>query len=563
MATSPTNLYSLEPANKNVKAAHGKSTNNTTTFEEESVQTQVMTRQHETISLLPAEQLLRQLLLDCRNNMLQSDPAAPKLEIWFTGGWVRDKLLGIQSPDIDAALSTMTGVQFGNVLENYFHMNESKYLQEAHKLGVRPEFRRLHQTTKNPDKSKHLETAIAHVFGLDLDLVNLRDEVYTESSRNPQIKFGTVENDAFRRDATVNALFYDLDKQRVEDFTGKGLQDMAAGILRTPLDPHQTFVDDPLRVLRLIRFAGRLGYTIDVGAQQAMKDEMIHAAFTTKITRERVQIEVVKMMNGRNPLMAFELIHELDLYSTVFLNPTSQLCQSLHNLLPNPQQSDRPWPATWHHAYRVLAALSKDTTSLGKELARSEEKGENCWVMAAWAPIAELRRQKLEEAVRTATEAIKATKKMSKLLEDALKHVDEIRSTVDLVAAQDGSKSLSRSTVGMAIRSWGATWRLQVLYSLLAEVVYEVSGDGFFAAQLQRYSIFLNYVLQQELQAAPAIKPILNGDDVKRIFKLDKSGAFLKTALDGVVRWQFDNKDGTKDEAVEWLRTQKEAFGIP
>jgi len=76
-------------------------------------------------------------------------------------------------------------------------------------------------------------------------------------------------------------------------------------------------------------------------------------------------------------------------------------------------------------------------------------------------------------------------------------------------------------------------------------------------------SKFVGFVLQQELQDACFVKPILNGNDVKGLFKLDKSGAFIKTALDGVARWQFDNRDGARDEAIEWLRTPKEVFGLP
>ena len=331
-----------------------------------------MARQHETISLLPAEQLLRQLLLDCRNNLL-SDSAPSKLEIWFTGGWVRDKLLGIKTSDIDAALSTMTGMQFGQALRDFFFRNEAKYRQEAQNLNVPTEFKGLHNTVRKPDKSKHLETAIVHVFGLDLDLVNLREETYTQDSRNPQFEFSTAKEDAFRRDATVNALFYNLDTQQIEDFTRRGLQDVAGGIIRTPLDPHQTFMDDPLRVLRVIRFASKLGYTIDVEAEQSLRDERIHAALNAKISRERVGVEVVKLMNGPNPLMAIQLIYATGLYSTVFLGPASQSRQTLTNLLPH-QESHRPWPSTWPHPFQVLATLLGDTTSLGKELAQSEVK---------------------------------------------------------------------------------------------------------------------------------------------------------------------------------------------
>lgn len=101
-----------------------------------------------------------------------------------------------------------------------------------------------HTVARQPDKSKHLETAILRLFGLDLDFVNLRKETYADDSRNPYMEFGTAKEDAVRRDATINALFYNLNTEEVEEFTG-GLGDMERRIIRTPLEPLQTFKDDP------------------------------------------------------------------------------------------------------------------------------------------------------------------------------------------------------------------------------------------------------------------------------------------------------------------------------
>ncbi|KAL9931372.1 hypothetical protein V8E36_009769 [Tilletia maclaganii] len=127
----------------------------------------------------------------------------------------------------------------------------------------------------NPDESKNLETATAKVFGLSLDFVNLRKEVYEGDTRIPIMSFGTAQEDAERRDITINSLVYNVHTEQVEDLTGKpaqhispysssniyalaagqGIDDLTHGIVRTPLPPYQTFLDDPLRVLRCIRFA--------------------------------------------------------------------------------------------------------------------------------------------------------------------------------------------------------------------------------------------------------------------------------------------------------------------
>ena len=82
--------------------------------------------------------------------------------------------------------------------------------------------------------------------------------------------------DALRRDITINSLFFNLDTMEVEDFTGKGLDDLKNGIIRTPLPAYQTFLDDPLRVLRVIRFATRFGYSVDPKTLDAAYSDKIH-----------------------------------------------------------------------------------------------------------------------------------------------------------------------------------------------------------------------------------------------------------------------------------------------
>ena len=237
------------------------------------------------------EKLLSKLFLDV-SDFIGNHTKQKKPELRFTGGWVRDKLLGVPSKDIDVGISSMTGFQFGKHVQEYLESLEGVEKYSQYKLGS------LKKIEANPEKSKHLETVTTKVFGLDIDLVNLRKEEYAEDSRNPTMEFGTPEEDALRRDATVNALFYSLSSLEVEDFTGKGLEDMEKRIIRTPLSPYQTFKDDPLRVLRCIRFAARLDYCIDPEAEKAMSDESIKEALKLKISRERIGTEIEKMLKG-------------------------------------------------------------------------------------------------------------------------------------------------------------------------------------------------------------------------------------------------------------------------
>lgn len=245
------------------------------------------------IVLSEEEVQLRALLLDVSNHVGQKPPKYPRPQLRFTGGWVRDRLLGLNSKDIDIGIDSMTGYQFGSKINEYLELPEAK-AKYANSDSLK-----LAKIEANPEKSKHLETVATKILGFEIDLVHLRKEKYTDQTRNPQVEPGTPEEDALRRDATINALFYNLDTSVVEDFTGRGLEDMKRKIIKTPLDPCQTFMDDPLRVLRAIRFASRLGWQIDEGDERAMSDITIQKAFYQKISRERVGIELDKMLHGK------------------------------------------------------------------------------------------------------------------------------------------------------------------------------------------------------------------------------------------------------------------------
>lgn len=148
------------------------------------------------------------------------------------GGWVRDKLLGKDSVDIDIALDDLLGTEFAKHLNTYLELQG----KVAGRIAIVP---------ANSDKSKHLETAKIKINELDIDLVNLRSETYVSDAahRIPQMTFGTAEQDAFRRDFTFNSMFYNINSEVVEDFTGMGRKDLQEGIVRTPLQAKETFMD--------------------------------------------------------------------------------------------------------------------------------------------------------------------------------------------------------------------------------------------------------------------------------------------------------------------------------
>lgn len=154
----------------------------------------------------------------------------------------------------------MFGEEMGIILSDELYPGKGK------KFGV---------VKQNSEKSKHLETACMKVHGVSIDFVNLRSEEYAQDSRVPTIDIGTPEEDAYRRDLTINALFYNINQNTIEDWTKRGLDDLKQGIIRTPLDPVKTFNDDPLRVLRTIRFTNRFGFEMDEEVKAAASDPKI------------------------------------------------------------------------------------------------------------------------------------------------------------------------------------------------------------------------------------------------------------------------------------------------
>lgn len=456
------------------------------------------------IQLTSIEDTLRRLLLDVVSFIEQhpnhdhssSQVALPpqlageKTVLRFTGGWVRDKLLGVESHDIDVAINNMTGYQFGLRMKEYLDQpgNLEKYdldgvagsdtqVSKAGPNGKAKLVGGLHKIEANPEKSKHLETVTTRIFGLDIDLVNLRKETYTDDSRNPQMEFGTPEEDALRRDATINAMFYNLNTLQIEDFTSRGFDDMAQKIIRTPLEPHQTFKDDPLRVLRLIRFASRLGYHLDPTAAESMKNDDIKAALKVKISRERVGVELEKMLRGPDPRGALRMINDAGLYSTVFSDPTVA------------DSGLTPEVDTWPVVLDTVAALLDSSNTNRSLFIYDAEEAYIAWVLACMvpyrnAPALEAKPGKKPPppiATQVAREGFKATNKVSEIITLAVGNSPDLVGTAamyDRPHTQNSKISFDtqdRQDIGMEIRRLGSTWRLQAIYAMLSKVADEPS----------------------------------------------------------------------------------------
>ncbi|CAG2104306.1 unnamed protein product, partial [Medioppia subpectinata] len=197
----------------------------------------------------------------------------------IAGGWVRDKIMGLDSNDMDVSVDNVSGFEFASGLVE----------------SLSTETPNIHKILANPEKSKHLETAVVKIYGMDVDFVHLRDETYS-TTRIPVVSRGTAKSDAMRRDITINSLFYNILTRKIEDFSERGISDIKLGIIDTPLDPKVTLFDDPLRILRIFRFQAKFGFTIHKRIIEAIDDDRIRKALKTKVSNERIWKELSKML---------------------------------------------------------------------------------------------------------------------------------------------------------------------------------------------------------------------------------------------------------------------------
>jgi tRNA nucleotidyltransferase/poly(A) polymerase len=210
----------------------------------------------------------------------------PKL--FKVGGCVRDKLLGVKTKDIDFVFVLDN---LDKTVEEGFQEMKSWMENEGFTIFLSvPEMYTIR--AKFPPDHKFAK--------LDADFVMARKEIgYEEGTRRPILELGDLTDDLIRRDFTINALAETEDGLIVDLFGGR--RDLEKGILRTPLNPMDTLMDDPLRLLRALRFTVTKDFTMHIDVWEAMKQPNILAKLTQTVSSERIREEVLKMMAVDTP----------------------------------------------------------------------------------------------------------------------------------------------------------------------------------------------------------------------------------------------------------------------
>lgn len=238
--------------------------------------------------------------LDLISNLISSSPQF-KGKVYLAGGAVRDELMGKTSHDIDIVVALKDG-----------GIKLAEWLAQRVRTKHRPTIFKKFGTAMLPmDGVEHNGVDLS---GVEIEMVQTRSEKYDPDSRKPSTSFGTIEQDVMRRDLTINSLLKDLTTGEVLDLTGKGMQDIKDGTVRTPMDPNETFDDDPLRILRAVRFASRYDFEMTEEIQQAMID---NADRLKIISKERIRDELGKILTGTNPEVGMKLLIDHDLIQYV------------------------------------------------------------------------------------------------------------------------------------------------------------------------------------------------------------------------------------------------------
>ena len=229
--------------------------------------------------------------LDHKIFTIVSEVAAEKgVRAFVIGGYVRDCFLGRPSKDIDIVVEG-SGIEIAEAVGERVHSNVSVF--------------------------KNFGTAMLRYKGIEIEFVGARKESYNRNSRKPIVEDGTLEDDQLRRDFTINAMAFSLQK---EDFGALvdpfgGIRDLAAGIIRTPLDPDTTYSDDPLRMVRAVRFATKLSndqmtFTIVPESIESIRRMRTRMEILSK---ERIVEELNKILVTSRPSMGFRLLDETGL----------------------------------------------------------------------------------------------------------------------------------------------------------------------------------------------------------------------------------------------------------
>ncbi|KAG1449396.1 hypothetical protein G6F46_010889 [Rhizopus delemar] len=480
------------------------------------------------IELTEVETKICKVLQGVSTLIAKERPDLPKIESRIAGGWVRDKLLGKDCHDLDVAVNDMMGYEFATFVNKYLK-------SQGHPT------RSIAKIDSNPEKSKHLETATTKLFDQEVDFCNLRTEVYEPGSRIPShITFGTPTEDAYRRDITINSLFYNVNTMQVEDLTKHGISDLIHGIIRTPLKPFETFHDDPLRVIRCIRFASRFNFEMTPEIIEAAKHPEIKDALIHKISRERIGAEFEKMITGPHPLLALCLIHQLELYSVIMQPPSGIINGTVGS------------ETEAVNAVGIVDWLEKNDALGPSDAVEKRQMILSASVLPYLGVTVEQKKKIMPAVQLVLRDAIKTTNADMNTVSTIFRGIPVLRE----LAKTNKERVVKRSELGMIIRDLGALWETAIKCTLVKELL-DTYSDKPWSNNREEIEVdkeicgkYKNLIKKAEdygIKDCYQWKHLVDGKRASQVIGL-KPGPHVTELLKVQMIWQLENPNGTKEE---------------
>lgn len=263
---------------------------------------------------------------------LSSVVTSENVQAYVIGGWVRDCLLKRDHPDKDIDI-----VVIGSGIE--IAQKAARKIHPGIKVSV----------------FKNFGTAMFRNREYEIEFVGARKESYDRNSRKPVVEDGTLEDDQKRRDFTINTLAISINRETFGKFLDPfgGIDDLKKKIIRTPMEPDKTFSDDPLRMMRAIRFATQLNFTIEEKTFNSIKE---NAERIKIVSAERIVTEINKIIMCSHPSKGFILLEKAGLLRIIF--------PELDNLKGVETKEGKAHKDNFHHSIKVLDNISKNSDNL-------------------------------------------------------------------------------------------------------------------------------------------------------------------------------------------------------
>lgn len=451
-----------------------------------------------------------QEVLDILRDATQGSEFEGKL--YMAGGYVRDTLLGRDSKDVDLLIDG----------DAHSGLRAAEYI--AKKLGV-------YKADSNPVVFPTYYTAKLTVPTLsgkiDVEFVAPRKEKYQPGSRKPEVTAGELLDDVMRRDFTVNSLLQNLHTGKILDLSGRGISDLKAGVLKPTGNPDVIFGEDPLRILRAVRFVIKYNFKLPISVIKYIKK---HAGSLNNISKERINDELSKILVLNKPSKAFELFRITGILKVIMpeLDQLVKLKQNAYHKKDAFGHTLDVLDASSPDLIRRLAALFHD---IGKAATRTEKNGKIQFIGHA---------QVGAEIARNIMNRLKYPNDMISRVVDIVKY------HMDLKSAGADASNLKDSTLRKFIFRVGHN-----LEDLLDVMHADNISHSEAASMPEQINAIRKKIQQMDVNDILRTQSILNGNEIR---ELGANGPLIGQIKDRILTKVLENPGLSRPDAVQIAR---------